>query len=210
MNGPRSFFVSALLLLAGCGGLPSKTEALEIVQQGQKEEAGCTLPIEMLSKLKMQHVTKSVCVAMASLGEPPGPMNAQMACLDALVAAGASKRMSQSYMLEWPDETTAAGFDRISPYDRKSRDLVFRGCIEMGDLREGRFTCGHAKVDHIVRITKKTEKQALVRYGREITLDPALAQVEAACGTVTRPAPESSVTVESIDKKWTIRPDPAL
>lgn len=198
------------MVLAACGGVPSKGEALEVLQHDQKEDASCTLPIEMIAKLKMQHVTKSVCVPMAALGEAPGPMNAQMACLDALVAAGATKRMPQSYMLEWPDETMAAGFDRVPAYERKPRELVFRGCVEMGALREGRFTCGEAKADHVVRVTKKGEKQALVRYGREITLDPALAKIEAACGAVSRPPPESSVTMESVDKKWTIVADPAL
>ena len=198
------------MLLAACGGLPSKGEALEVLQQGQKEDASCGLPIEMISKLKMQHVTKAVCVPMAALGEAPGPMNAEMACLDALVAAGATRRMPQSYMVEWTDETSAAGFDRVPAYERKPRELVFRGCVEMGALREGRFACGEAKADHVVRITKKNEKQALVRYGREITLSPALAQIDAACGSATRPPPESSVTLESVDKKWTIVPDPAL
>lgn len=182
--------------------MPSKSEALEVLGKG-KEDSSCTLPIETFSKLKMQHVTKAVCIPMAGLGESPAPMNASMACLEALAAAGATKAMSQKYMLDWPDEANLAN----SPYDRRPRDLIFRGCFEMGELREGRFKCGDAKADKIVRISKKNDKQALVRYARTITFDPALAKIEAACGTISRPAPESSVTMENTGKQWTIVPD---
>lgn len=208
MNGPRSFLVCGLVLLAACG-LPSKGEALDLIAQGQKEDASCTLPIDVVSKLKLQHVTKAICVPMAGLGEPPAQMNQLTGCFDALVAAGATKAMPSSYMVEWTDEIQAAGFDRVGAYDRKARDLVYRGCYEMGSLREGRFKCGEAKASAVVRVAKKGETQAQVRYARALTLDPSLAKIEAACGAISRPPEESSVTMEKTDGKWALVSEPA-
>ncbi|MCW5831170.1 MAG: hypothetical protein KIS78_01775 [Labilithrix sp.] len=192
-------------LAAGCGDLPSKDVALQLVKQEIQEEATCTLPLSLLSRLKMQYASKAVCVTRE--GGPP--MDEALACLDALAAAGATKRMGDAYMAEWPDEVSAAGFDTVSPYERRSRGTLFKGCVEMTEgLREGQFRCGEARADKVVRITKKDEARALVRYARAITLDPRLAAIDAACGAATRPAPEGSLTLErTADKKWVVASD---
>lgn len=171
-----------------------------MVQHEVKEDATCTLPIALLSRLKMQHTSKAVCVPRE--GGPP--VDAAMACIDALVAAGVTKRMPGAYMAEWPDEVTGAGFDSISPYERRARDLIFRGCIEMGALREGRFRCGQARADHVIQVTKRDEQHVVVRYSREVTLDPQLAEIDKACGPTNRPAPEGLVTLEKIGKGWAL------
>src|SRR5262245_57836031 len=80
-------FVTTSVLI-GCSDLPSKNDALDIVRHGVKEEASCTLPIPSLSRFKMQHTTKAICVPRE--GSPsPDPA---MTCLDALVAAGVTKK----------------------------------------------------------------------------------------------------------------------
>lgn len=196
------------LLVAGCSDVPSKSDALSIVQQEIKEDASCTLPISLLSRLKMQYSSKAVCVTRE--GGPP--MDAAMVCLDALVAGGVTKRMPGGYMAEWPDEVSGAAFNDVSPYERRARDLMFKGCVEMvGDLRDGRFRCGQARADKIVRITKKEDGRAIVRYSRVVTLDPQLETIEKVCGTVSRPAPEATATFEkgdpkAGDKRWVLAP----
>ncbi|MBX3205883.1 MAG: hypothetical protein KF764_12490 [Labilithrix sp.] len=203
-DGLRAPLVVSLALtatfIAGCSDLPSKDAALALVKQEITEEATCTLPISLLSRLKMQHSSKAVCVSRE--GGPP--MDEALACLDALAAAGATKRMTGAYMAEWPDEVNGAGFDTVSPYERRARSTLFKGCVEMSDgLREGQFRCGEARADKVVRLTKKDQGQAVVRYSRAITLDPTLGAIDAACGAVTRPAPEGSLTLEkTAEKKW--------
>ncbi|MBX3213577.1 MAG: hypothetical protein KF850_16175 [Labilithrix sp.] len=195
-------------LVSACSDLPSKDAALLLVKQEIKEEATCTLPISLLSRLKMQHASKAVCVAREGGPDADGAV----ACLDALATAGATKRMGDAYMAEWPDEVSAAGFDTVSPYERRSRNALFKGCVEMTDgLREGQFRCGEARADKIVRVTKKDESRALVRYSRAVTLDPQLAAIDAACGPATRPAPEGSLTLErTAEKKWIVATDAEL
>jgi hypothetical protein len=189
------------VLVAGCSDLPSKNDALEIIQHEIKEEASCTLPIPLLGRLKMQHTTHALCAPREGSPTP----DAAVMCLDALVAAGVTKRMPGGYMAEWPDEVSAAGFDSVSPYDRRARELVFKGCFEMtNDLRDGRFRCGQARADHVIKVTKKEEKRALVRYARAITLDPHLAAIDAACGATTRPAPEATITLEKTENRWAL------
>jgi len=192
----RSVIVASLLV--GCSDLPSKGEALDLVKQEVQEDASCTLPLEVLAKLKMQHATKAVCVPKAD-----GPDTA-LRCLEALEVAGFAQRKPASYLSEWPDEVAAVGFDAIPAYERRSRALVFKTCFEMGDLREGRFRCGQAAADHVVRVTKRSEKAADVRYARRLTFDPKLAAIESACGAVTRPGPEANVTLERGDKGWSL------
>jgi hypothetical protein len=187
--------------LLGCSDLPSKGDALDLVKQGVKEDATCTLPIATLSKLKMQHASKAICV--------PQEAAATMACLDALTAAGMTKPMPPGYMAEWPDEVSGAGFDSVSPYDRRARALLFKGCVELTPgLREGQFRCGEASADKVVRMTKTDETHASVRYARALTLDSRLAAIETACGAVGRPAPEGNVTLAKVDDKWAISKDP--
>jgi hypothetical protein len=196
----RSVVVAAGLLL-GCSDLPSKGDALDVVQRDVHEEASCTLPVSLLSKLKMQHTTKAVCVPKAEGRNPP------LECMEALEAAGATKRMPASYLNEWPDDVAAAGFDAIPAYERRARALVFKACFELGDLREGRFRCGEAAADHVLRVTKKGEKLADVRYARRLTIDPKLGAIETACGPITRPGPEADAVLEHTDKGWSVRKD---
>jgi hypothetical protein len=185
-------------LLLGCSDLPSKSDALDVVQRDVHEEASCTLPLGVLSKLKMQHTTKAVCVPKV---DGPDPV---LACMQALEDMGAAKRMPASYLNEWPDDVAAAGFDAIPAYERRARALAFKACFEMGDLREGRFRCGEAAADHVLRITKKGEKLADVRYARRLTIDPKLTAIEAACGVVTRPPPEADAVLRRTDKDWSV------
>ena len=193
------------LVAAGCSDLPSKSDALAIVKQSVKEEATCTLPIAMLARFKMQHSSKAVCVPR----EGGAPMDEAWACVEALVAEGATRPMPGGYMAEWPDELSGTSFDAVSPYERRARDLVFKGCVEMvPGLREGQFRCGQARAEKVVRLTKQDDGRATVRYARAITFDPKLAAIDAACGAVTRPPPEGTVTIAmTADKKWGLAPE---
>lgn len=195
------------LFAAGCSDLPSKSDALEIVKQSVKEEAICTLPIPLLSRLKMQHASKAICVPRDGGREA----DEAWACLEALVSSGATKQMPHAYMAEWPDEISGASFDTVSPYERRARELVFKGCVEMTPgLRDGQFHCGQARAEKIVRVSKQEDGQALVRYARAITLDPRLAAIDAACGAVTRPAPEGTIVIaKATDKKWSLASEAA-
>ena len=199
--GPRVLLLSGFAtFLVACSDLPSKSDVLEIVRHEVKEDAQCTIPVTVLSSFKAQYTTKSICIAKE--GGPPA--DTAMACLDAFAAAGLTKRRPASYMAEWPDEISGAGFDSVSPYDRRARNLVFRGCVELTPgLREGQFGCGEAKADSIVSMKKTDDTHAVVRYARAITPNAQLAAIEAACGAATRPAPEGTITIaKTPDKKW--------
>lgn len=197
--------------LVACSDVPSKADALVMVQQNVKEEATCTLPINLLPLLKMQHSTKAVCVPREQ--DPAGKktFDDAMACLSTLVAAGVTTPMSPDYMVDWPDELSGTGFDSVSPYERRARNSLFKGCVAMGEgLRNGQFRCGHAKADKVIRVTKTDDTHAEVRYARALTLDDSLAQIDKACGAVTRPGPEATATLEkSADKKWNVLPEGA-
>lgn len=187
---------AAGLVGAGCSNLPSKKDAFEVLTHEVKEEALCTLPVGLLSRLKMQYTTKAVCVPREGPSSDPA-----MSCVDALVAAGVTKPMPASYMNEWPDDIALV----VSVYERRARHLLFKSCVEMvGDLRSGGFRCGEARADHIIQISKKADKQALVRYARVITLDPGLAAIDAACGVASRPPPEETVTLEKSESRWIV------
>src|SRR4051794_6497081 len=88
-------------LLLACGSGPSKSAAFEAIQSGIKEEGSCTLPVELLARVKMQHTTKGICV-------PKEGAEKARACIDALVKAGVTHRMPDEYMLAWPDEVQIA------------------------------------------------------------------------------------------------------
>lgn len=197
------------LVLVACNDVPSKKDALAMVQSDVKEDATCTLPITLLPLLKMQHTTKAVCVPRETNPAGKATLDNAMGCLNALVAAGVTQTMPDAYMAEWPDEVSGAGFDAISPYDRSARTLVFKGCVKMvDDLRAGQFRCGQAKADKIIHEAKKDDTHASVEYSRVITLNPALAQIDAACGAVTRPGPDATAVFEkSADKQWHVLPD---
>lgn len=203
-----SLFALAGVLVA-CSDLPAKDEALATVQREVKEDATCTLPIKLLPTLKMQHSTKAVCVPRENEPSEKKQYDDAMKCLDALVSAGITKNMPPGYMADWPDEVSGAGFDSISPYERRARTLIFKGCVAMvDDLRAGQFRCGEAKADKVVRVSKVDPTHATVRYSRQLTIDPRLAGIEAACGAVTRPGPEATANFVKTEKKWGIAPEP--
>jgi hypothetical protein len=189
--------VLTLLLLSACGSGPSKAQALEAIQRDVKEDGSCTLPVDVLGKVKMQYASKGICVPLEGADKA-------RACLDALVAAGVTKPMPSSYMVDWTDEAALPG---VSPYDKKARNLVFKSCVEMsGLLREGRFACADAKADHVVKITKVDDTKVDVRYARTLTNKPWLADVEKACGSITPPPPEASVALAKDSAGWSIAP----
>lgn len=167
-----------------------------------KEEGNCTLPLDMLRSLKVQHATKAVCV-------PKEGADKAKACVDALVAAGVTKPMPPAYMVAWPDDVEAMSLKDLPAYERHPRSLVYSTCVELGLLRDGRFTCADAKASEILRVAVLDDKNADVRYAREVTMRPTLPVIEAACGTVVRPATEETVQFTKADKgPWTLAPKP--
>jgi hypothetical protein len=201
----RSTEIKALLLpfllvgVAACGG-PSKTQALEAIQRDVKEDGSCTLPVDVLGKLKKQFASKAICVPLAGADKAG-------ACVDALVAAGVTRAMPTSYMVDWTDEAAMPG---VSPYDKKARNLVFKSCVEMtGPLRDGRFSCAEAKAEKVVEISKVDDKTVSVRYARTLTNKPSLAAVSVACGAVTPPPAEATVTLAKDSAGWTLAAAPA-
>jgi hypothetical protein len=185
-------------VLLACSSGPSKSQAFEAIQSGIKEEGSCILPVELLARVKMQHTTKGICV-------PKEGADKARACIDALVAAGVTHRMPESYMLAWPDEVASASLSDIPAYERRPRNLVYGTCVELvGDLREGRFTCADARADKILKITATDDTHAEVRYEREIKLRPTLPAIDAACGTVTRPPGESTAAFVKGTSGWTL------
>ncbi|MDB4942715.1 MAG: hypothetical protein JWP97_2249 [Labilithrix sp.] len=193
-------FVASVGLLAACGAGPSKAAALEAIKAGVKEDGNCTLPLDVLSQLKVQHSTKGVCVPKE------GAANAKR-CIDALVAAGVTRPMPDAYMLTWPDDLAGVSLKDVSAYERRARNLVYDTCVELGLLRDGRFACADASADKVLSVTALDEKTADVRYSRALTIRPGLPAIEAACGTVVRPLPEMSVSLTREGKgPWTVAP----
>lgn len=185
-------------VLLACSSGPSKSQAFEAIQSGIKEEGSCILPVELLARVKMQHTTKGICV-------PKEGADKARACIDALVAAGVTHRMPDSYMVAWPDEVASASLSDIPAYERRPRNLVYGTCVELvGDLREGRFTCADARADKILKVTTTDDTHADVRYEREIKLRPTLTAIDAACGTVTRPPGESTAAFVKGTSGWTL------
>jgi hypothetical protein len=193
---PATLAVVLVLVLAGCGGGPSKSQALESLQSGVKEDGSCTLPAEVLTTLKMQHATRALCV-------PREGAERARACIDALVAAGLTRRMPDAYMLGWPDDEATASLKDIPAYERRARNLVYLGCVELSDgLREGRFACADVRATKVLKVTSTDATHADVLYERELSLQPAMAAIEAACGAVSRPAGEATVTFEKGASGW--------
>ena len=118
-----------------------------------KEEGNCTLPLDMLRSLKVQHATKAVCV-------PKEGADKAKACVDALVAAGVTKPMPPAYMVAWPDDVEAMSLKDLPAYERHPRSLVYSTCVELGLLRDGRFTCADAKASEILRVAVLDDKNA--------------------------------------------------
>ncbi len=192
---------AAAAFVAGCGSGPSKSQAFEAIQANVKEDATCTLPVGMLTQFKMQHTSKGVCIPKE--GAPTAKP-----CIDALVKANVTHRMSETYMLAWPDEVSATSLSSVPAYDRRARDITYSTCVELvPGLREGRFTCAEVHAEKVIKITATDDTHAEVRYERAITLRPMLAAIEAACGQITRPPGESTVKfVKSASGKWEIPP----
>ncbi len=199
----QSIIVAAVCagVLVACSGGPSKSQAMDAIQSGVREDGSCTLPVDILTKLKMQHTTKGICV-------PKEGAEKAKACVDALVTANITHRMPESYMVTWPDEVSGASLADIPAYDRRARNLVYVTCVELtGDLREGRFPCADVKADKILKVTAPDATHADVKYAREITLRPTLAAIDAACGTVSRPPGESTAAfVKDPATGWTLAP----
>jgi hypothetical protein len=192
--------------LAGCSD-PSKSDALAAVKRDVKEDAICILPAAILTRLKMQYTTKAAC---APLPDDPLAKDPVVGCLDALVAAGATKNMPPGYLSEWPDEVASVSLDSLPAYDRRARALMFKSCVEMRDLREGRFRCGEATAEKVVHIAKgSSSSQVRVTYSRTVTLDPSVPAVEAACGALSHPAPEDTVTLSKNSGRWALATDEA-
>jgi hypothetical protein len=186
------------MILLGCGSGPSKTQALEAIQSGIKEEGSCILPLDMMHHVKMQHVTKGICVPKEGADKAHG-------CIDALVAAGVTHRMPDTYMLAWPDDVATATLADVPAYERRPRNLVFSTCVELvGELREGRFTCADARAAKIAKITTTDDTHAEVRYDREVNMRPTLAAIDAACGAVTRPPGDSTVKLVKGSSGWAL------
>lgn len=199
---PALAFGGLVLALAGaalvaCGSGPSKSQALDAVQSGVKEEGSCTLPIQTLAQLKVQHTTKAVCV-------PKEGADKARACLDALVVAGITHRMPGAYMLGWPDDVSSASLSDIPAYERRARNLVYSSCAELGDLRDGRFTCADVRAEKILKVTATDDTHADVRYAREIKLRPSLAAIDVACGAVSRPPGETTVAMTKGGSAWAL------
>ena len=184
--------------LFACSSGPSKSQAYEAIQSGIKEEGSCILPVDILSHVKMQHVTKGICVPKEGAGKGK-------ACVDALVAAGVTHKMPESYMLGWPDEVASASLTDIPAYERRPRSQVFSICVELvGELREGRFTCADARADKVVKVAATDDTHADVRYEREVKLRASVAAIDAACGAVTRPPGDSTVAFVKGSSGWTL------
>ena len=171
---------------------------MEAIQSGVKEDGTCTLPVEVLTTLKMQHSTKGICV-------PKEGAEKAKACVAALVAASFTHPMPDAYMVAWPDEVSAASLKDIPAYERRARNLVFSTCVELsGDLREGRFPCAEARAEKILKVTALDPTHADVHYARELVLRPNLSAIDAACGAVTRPPRESTVAFTKGPGGWTL------
>jgi hypothetical protein len=196
-SGVAAFAVLAVVL-AGCGSGPSKSQALESIQSGVKEDGSCTLPVDILAHVKMQHSSKGICV-------PKEGAEKARACIDALVAAGITQRMPSAYMLAWPDEVATASLADVPAYERRARNLIYGTCVELhGDLREGRFTCADVHAEKVLKVATTDTTHADVRYEREIKVRPTLSAIDAACGAVTRPPGEATVAFAKGTTGWTL------
>ncbi len=185
----------AALLVAACGTGPSKSEAFEIIKRDVKDDAACTLPLDVIQQLKMQYSSKGTCV-------PNEASQKTRDCIDSLVANSITQTKSQAYMVDWEDSASMSNV-----YDRHARNIIFRTCVEMGELRDGRFPCATSKPDHVVRVKELGPDKADVYYDRELSFRPSLAAIEKACGGVTRPPQEGVVSlIKASGGKWQLAP----
>ena len=203
----RAFAVvslSAATVLVACGSGPTKREALEAVGRDATVDALCTLPIDILSQLRMQHSTKGLCVAK---DEPFTPKVKK--CLEALVAARITQMKPAAYMREWPDDVAARSLSDVPAYERKARDLVYAMCWELSDprLRQGQFVCAKSTNDKVVDMTKIDDAHVDVKVAQRITPNDELAAIDAACGgNVTKPPADLVVRIEKTSRGWVPEP----
>jgi hypothetical protein len=192
--------VALALLLVACSAGPSKSQAFEAIQAGVKEDGRCTLPVGILTQLKMQHTSKGICVPKEGAAQA-------RKCIDALIAANVTRKMPDAYMLTWPDEVSAASLSDVPAYDRHSRELTYSICVELVDgMREGRFNCAAVNAENVLKVTASDDTHAEVRYERTIMLRPTLAAIDAACGTTTRPPGEATVKFVKGPSGWVLAP----
>jgi hypothetical protein len=186
------------LVLVACGSGPSKSQALEAILRDAKEDGSCTLPLDVLAHIKIQHVTKAACVPKEGAAKA-------RACIDALVAAGITRPMPESYMLAWPDEVSGASLSDIPAYERRARNLIHGTCVELvGELRAGRFACADVRAVEVLKVTAPDPTHADVRYAREVKEKPSLAAIDTACGAVTRPASEAQSALVKSASGWDV------
>lgn len=179
---------------AACNGGPSKGQALETLQRDLKEDGSCTLPIAVIRQLKMQYSSNGACV-------PNEGAEKSLACVNELVSLGITHTKSPAYMVDWEDGATLEGV-----YERHARNLVYKTCVDMDGLREGRFPCAEARADKIVRVKAVDDTHAEVRYARDLAFRPSLAAIEKACGEITRPTEETTANFVKGDSGWKIAP----
>ncbi|MBS2019148.1 MAG: hypothetical protein JST00_40145 [Deltaproteobacteria bacterium] len=193
--------VVAGVAIAACGSGPSKSEALTQIQASVKEDGSCTLPIDIVSKLKVQYVSKGICIPKSADAAKA------KACVEALVKAGATHKMPDEYMVAWPDEVAGVSLKDVAAYDRRPRNELFSLCVELtGNLRVGMFTCSEARAEKILKVTSDDGKVAKVQYERAIGLRPTLPIIEAACGKVTPPPSDATATFVKEGSAWKLKP----
>lgn len=193
-----SLFPALVLLLVACGNAPSKKATLEIITRDVKEDATCVLDPALVQRFKMQYTTKAACVPKENADKLP-------ACVGALVDAGLTKEKTPEYMREWPDEVAMASLRDIPAFERRARSLLYSGCYELSsDLREGKFPCGTAKAKQILKIVEDGKDEASVRYERDFAASPSLERIEQACGKVTKPPVENTVSIARGESGWAV------
>jgi hypothetical protein len=194
----------AVVVVVACGSGPSKREAMDAIGREATMDALCTLPIDILSQLRMQHATKGMC---APKDDPATPKVKK--CLDALVAAHLTQLKPAAYMREWPDDVAARSLSDVPAYERKSRDLVYSTCWELSEprLRQGQFVCAKATNEKIIDMTKIDEAHVDVKVAQKISPGEDLASIDAACGgNVTKPPADLVIRIEKTSAGWAPTP----
>ena len=204
-SSPRAlFFTIAAACVVACGSGPSKREALDAVGRDATADAICTLPIDILTQLRMQHATKGMCVAK---DEPATPKVKK--CMDALATAHITQLKPAAYMREWPDDVAARSLSDVPAYERKPRDLLYATCWELSEprLRQGQFVCAKSTNDKILDMTKIDDAHVDVKVAQKITPSDDLATINEACGgNVTKPPSDVTIRLEKTSAGWMIPP----
>lgn len=198
----KAVFGVALLLLAACGSGPSKSEALQAINKDAKPDALCTLPIEVLSALKMQYTTKGTCIPKDLA------VTARVkTCMDALVAAKFSAPMPAAYMREWPDDVAAKTLTDLPAYERKPREMLYAGCWSIDEhLRQGQFVCAKATPEKVLDQTKVDDAHYDVKYLQTMAPIETLPDIDKACAGVSKPPSDVTVRLEKSSVGWVVSP----